>query len=156
MILKVSNRFKKTLKINLHISLMLQYIVNHYIEIVYLNIFLELEENTKIFEVRLFRTNKKLTYGNSVHQYYFHNHYHHHIPTNEVYIYHHNQIVIPNILDKLFNHQFQSQIFRIILNLLQLRSSDESVQSAIRLQRHDNGIQRPPVSHLHSLIPQAS
>jgi hypothetical protein len=41
-------------------------------------------------------------------------------------------------------------------DLLQFRSSDESVQSTIRLQRHDNGIQRPPVSHLHSLIPQAS
>ncbi len=46
--------------------------------------------------------------------------------------------------------------FHSILYLLQFRSSDESVQSAIRLQRHDNGIQRPPVSHLHSLIPQAS
>jgi L-cystine uptake protein TcyP (sodium:dicarboxylate symporter family) len=44
----------------------------------------------------------------------------------------------------------------MILYLLQFRSSDESLQSAIRLQRHDNGIQRPPVSHLHSLIPQAS
>jgi len=60
MILKVSNRFKKTLKINLHISLMLQYIVNHYIEIVYLNIFLELEEKAKIFKIRLFRINKKI------------------------------------------------------------------------------------------------
>ena len=43
----------------------------------------------------------------------------------------------------------------LFFNILQFRSSDESLQSFIRLQRHDNGIHRPPVSHRHSLIPQA-
>lgn len=72
----------------------------------------------------------------------------------EVYIDLHNQTVYSNIVDKLNKNSIIA--FKKFSVLLQFRSSDESLQSAIRLQRHDTGIHRPPVSHLHSLIPQAS
>lgn len=68
----------------------------------------------------------------------------------------HNQIGIPNSVDKLGFYNIQFLNFPTIIYILQFRSSDESLQSAIRLQRHEFGIQRPPVSHLHSFIPQAS
>lgn len=74
----------------------------------------------------------------------------------EVYIDLHNQTVYSNIVDKLNKNSIITIIFKNFSVLLQFRSSDESLQSAIRLQRHDSGIHRPPVSHLHSLIPQAS
>ncbi len=83
--------------------------MNHCIEIVYLNIFSELEATANLSKT-IFSKKNPTTYGNFVHRYYFHNHYHHHIPMNEVYIDHHNQIVNPNIVDKLFNHKFQSFI----------------------------------------------
>ena len=139
---------------NLRISVLHRYIVSRCIEIVNSNIGAELKCET-IFQWA-FRRDNEWTYGNFVHRYHWHNRYHHHRPTNVVYIDPHNQIVYPNIVNTLDIHPFYQLIPSATDYLLQFRSSDESLQSTIRLQRQEDGMQRPPVSHLHSLMPHAS
>ncbi len=153
MILKIPNKSSllQTRKKNLHISSMHQYIANHYTEIVYWNIVSELK--IKFFLKRSFSRKWKshttilfigiistiiitITYPCTRYT---------SITTIKLWI--RTSWISYSII--YFNFQI------LIFYILQFRSSDESLQSAIRLQRHDNGIHRPPVSHRHSLIPQA-